>query len=277
MRQAYDYWQDQPGYYQTNATFSRTERLVGRANRIQHLEPFSIPTNTGWNVKCQAYKCDWETNLTQATKQAAMHPNSFPPRQSSRNPEISELRLILKTFVPFQFNFTHWVNHNQSFPALADTSKGRKDWADTNSSNAAFRLNQAEWDIKALAITQIWKAERWIISNSLQYSCLGPDRHSHSKCLMFWLQSASHTDLTAEFFNFGPFTHVFMHNPLPWALKCWNSACKQIVHAGSKYICEYLAILAPKKKGPKMHRGRPQNRLGDPHPNVIIKFGVSKN
>ena len=179
-----------------------------------------------------------------------MHPNSFPPRQSSRNPEISELRLILKTFVPFQFNFTHWVNHNQSFPALADTSKGRKDWADTNSSNAAFRLNQAEWDIKALAITQIWKAERWIISNSLQYSCLGPDRHSHSKCLMFWLQSASHTDLTAVFFNFGPFTHVFMHNPLPWTLKCWNSACKQIVHAGSKYICEYLATLAP-KKGPK--------------------------
>jgi len=30
LRQAYDYWQDQPGYYQTNATIStREHRMIG--------------------------------------------------------------------------------------------------------------------------------------------------------------------------------------------------------------------------------------------------------
>ena len=140
-----------------------------------------------------------------------MHQNSFPPRQNIRNPEFSELRLTFKTFVQFQFNNTHRVSHNQTSPTLADTSKGRKDRADTNSSNAALRLKQAEWDVKALAITQSWEAERLIISNFLQYSSFGPATYIYSKSLTFWLTRFPPQGPTIVKFIFGPFRHLFMH------------------------------------------------------------------
>ena len=46
---------------------SNEESWVGRQNRIQQVGHFQFQANHNWNIKCQAYNCDWETNLMQTT------------------------------------------------------------------------------------------------------------------------------------------------------------------------------------------------------------------
>ena len=127
MRQAYDYWQDQPGYYQTNTTFNTTR--VSKIGRQAKQNPtswtLSIPIQKNQNIKCQAHECDWETNPMQAT-----HKKQQCTKIHSRQGRVLGTpwkfhRTATKHSKPYSFPCinTHWVTHNQEFPFLTDISK----------------------------------------------------------------------------------------------------------------------------------------------------------
>ena len=106
----------------------------------------------------------WLRNKSKAnySKEAAMHQIHSRQGRVLGTPWKFH-RTATKHSKPYSFPCinTHWVTHNQEFPFLTDAPKDRKDWANTSSSNFALRPNWAEWETKALAITQMSTQESW--------------------------------------------------------------------------------------------------------------------
>ena len=113
MRQAYDYWQDQPGYYQTNADPLRetgTEAPATEGWLAGETESITIGNQleTQWesSFQYQAYNCDWEAGPTQATRERSSCASEPVPAKAERwdsNRETqSECDQTLETFVRSQ-------------------------------------------------------------------------------------------------------------------------------------------------------------------------------